>query len=158
MFGLAYASVPLYRMFCQVTGFDGTTQRATVASEVVLDKAVRVYFDTNANNIDWSFKVEKPYQDTLIGKTNMMYFTVKNESDQPVTGRATYNVLPESMGGFFMKLECFCFTDQTLKPGEERTFPVVYYLDPEMTADIDAKNTKDVTLSYTFFPSKSAAK
>ncbi|MDC7685212.1 cytochrome c oxidase assembly protein [Asticcacaulis sp. BYS171W] len=158
MFGLAYASVPLYRMFCQVTGFDGTTQRATAEASHVTDKKIRVYFDTNANNIDWSFKVETPVQDTLIGKTNMIYFTVKNESDQPVTGRASYNVLPESMGAFFMKLQCFCFTDQTLKPGETRTFPVVYYVDPKMLEDIDAKNTKDVTLSYTFFPSEVAKK
>jgi cytochrome c oxidase assembly protein subunit 11 len=153
MFGLAYASVPLYRLFCQVTGFDGTTQRAEVASSIVLDQKVKVNFDTNANNIDWSFKVETPSQNTQIGKTNMMYFTVKNESDKPLTGRASYNVVPESMGPFFMKLQCFCFTNQTLQPGEARTFPVVYFIDPEMVKDIDAQGVKDVTLSYTFFPS-----
>ncbi|ADU14264.1 cytochrome c oxidase assembly protein [Asticcacaulis excentricus] len=158
MFGLAYASVPLYRLFCQVTGFDGTTQRAEAESSVVLDRKIRVYFDTNANNIPWSFKVEHPVQNTLLGKTNMIYFTVRNDADVPLTGRASYNVLPEAMGGYFMKLQCFCFTDQTLQPGEERTFPVVYYVDPKMLEDIDAKNTKDVTLSYTFFPSKETKK
>jgi cytochrome c oxidase assembly protein subunit 11 len=97
-------------------------------------------------------------QNTLLGKTNMIYFTVRNDSKVPLTGRASYNVLPEAMGGYFMKLQCFCFTDQTLQPGEERTFPVVYYVDPKMLEDIDAKNTKDVTLSYTFFPSQVAKK
>lgn len=154
MFGMAFASVPLYRMFCQVTGFDGTTQRAKAESAVVVNRSIRVYFDTNANNIPWSFKVEKPVQTTQLGKTNMMYFTVRNDADVPLTGRASYNVLPESMGAYFMKLQCFCFTDQTLKPGESRTFPVVYYVDPKMLEDIDARNTRDVTLSYTFFPSK----
>ncbi|MFT3996209.1 MAG: cytochrome c oxidase assembly protein [Asticcacaulis sp.] len=154
MFGLAFASVPLYRIFCQVTGFDGTAQKADKEASVVLDRKVRVYFDTNANNIPWSFKVEKPVQETQLGKTNMIYFTVKNDAKVPLTGRASYNVLPESMGAYFMKLQCFCFTDQTLQPGEERTFPVVYYVDPKMVEDKDARNTKDVTLSYTFFESK----
>jgi cytochrome c oxidase assembly protein subunit 11 len=156
MVGAAYASVPLYRLFCQVTGFNGTTQKAVKASNVVLDKVIRVRFDTNVNNVEFQFKPEQPYQDVQVGKTAMAYFKVKNLSDHPIRAQASYNVLPEAMGGYFMKLECFCFTEQTFKAGEEKEFPMVYYLDPEMIGDIDAKGTTDVTLSYTFFPVKEA--
>jgi len=157
MVGLAYASVPLYRMFCQVTGFGGATLKAEAASAVVTDRPVKVMFDTNVNGLDWDFTIEQPSQMTTVGATNMLYFTVKNNSDTPKTGRASYNVLPEVMGPYFMKLECFCFTDQTLQPGEERTFPVVYFLDPEMLKDNDTKETTTVTLSYTFFEAKNGA-
>lgn len=157
MVGLAYASVPLYRLFCQVTGFGGTTMKADAAPTLVTDKPVKVLFDTNVNGLDWTFKFEQPSQMTTVGATNMLHFTVKNNSDKPQTGRATYNVVPDVMGPYFMKLECFCFTDQTLQPGEERTFPVVYFLDPEMLKDSDTKGTTNVTMSYTFFESKNVA-
>lgn len=157
MTGLAYASVPLYRIFCQVTGFGGTTMKAEAAPAQATDRPVKVLFDTNVNGLDWTFRFEKPSQTTTVGATNMLYFTVKNNSDTPQTGRASYNVVPQSMGGYFMKLECFCFTDQTLQPGEERTFPVVYFIDPEMLNDSDTRGTTNVTLSYTFFPSQNVA-
>ncbi|ESQ89114.1 cytochrome C oxidase assembly protein [Asticcacaulis sp. AC460] len=158
MGGLAFASVPLYRAFCNLTGFDGTAMRATKAPEVATDVIVRVRFDTNTRDIPWTFKAEKPYQDVRIGKTAMMYFTVTNTADHAITGRAVFNVLPETMGPFYRKLQCFCFDDQTLQAGESKTFPMVYFLDPEMLKNIDTRKVRDVTLSYTFFESKAAKK
>lgn len=151
MLGLAFASVPLYRMFCDVTGFNGATRKASAPLNAETPIDVKVRFDVNTRDIDWDFKPEKPSQAIKVGKTALAYFTVTNHSPISVTGRATYNVLPEEMGGYFMKMECFCFTDQTLKPGETKKFPMVYYLDPEMLKDIDTKNVRDITLSYTFF-------
>ncbi|MBW8882846.1 MAG: cytochrome c oxidase assembly protein, partial [Asticcacaulis sp.] len=113
-------------------------------------------FDTNTNGVNWTFKPEKEHLDTRVGKTAMMYFTVTNRSDHPVTGRAAFNVLPDTMGPYFRKLQCFCFTDQTLQAGESKTFPMVYFLDPELLKNEDTKTVPDVTLSYTFFESKKA--
>lgn len=156
MVGLAFASVPLYRAFCTATGFNGTARKARgeLADLKPTDRIVRVHFDSNTNGIAWTFKPEKPYMDARVGRTALMNFTVKNNADHPVTGRAAYNVLPDTMGAYFMKLQCFCFTDQTLQPGESRTFPVVFFLDPKMLNDGDTKNVPDVTLSYTFFEAK----
>jgi cytochrome c oxidase assembly protein subunit 11 len=157
--GMAYAAVPLYRAFCQATGIDGRGKRVEAASVVnskLALREVRVHFDTNINGINWSFKVAEPTINTRIGKTTLAHFTVKNLSDKPITGRAVYNILPDTMGPYFLKIECFCFTDQTLKAGEEKTFPVVYFLDPKLMDNVDTKNINDVTLSYTFFESKGA--
>lgn len=151
MGGLAYASVPLYRLFCQVTGFNGTTQVASDAPDVATGKFVRVRFDTNINGIDWSFTPEKPSIRMEVGKTAMVEFKVKNHADHPVTGRAIYNVLPETTGSYFMKLQCFCFTDQTLEAGEEKSFPMLFYIDPELLKDVETRDVADLTLSYTFF-------
>ena len=156
MTGLAFASVPLYRAFCSATGFNGEARRARETPRYAVDKVMRVHFDVNAHNIPWSFKPQVPYLDTQVGKTKMITFMVTNNADHPVTGRASYNVLPDTMGAYFMKLQCFCFQDQTLQPGESRSFPVVYFLDPKLMTDQDTKTIDDVTLSYTFFESKAA--
>ncbi len=158
MGGLAYASVPLYRLFCQVTGFNGTTMLATESPDVSTGKFVRVRFDTNTNGIDWSFKPEKNNILMEVGKTAMVEFKVKNHADRAVTGRAMYNTVPESTGSYFMKLECFCFTDQTLQAGEEKSFPMLFYIDPEILKDEQTRNISDITLSYTFFETPEAKK
>ena len=154
MGGLAYASVPLYRAFCQATGFNGATRKAETASAVVSDKIIQVHFDTNINGVPWVFKAEKPMQRTRVGKTAMMHFTVTNTARTAITGRAVFNVLPDTMGPYFRKLQCFCFDNQTLKPGESRDFPMVYFLDPELLKNPDTKDLTDVTLSYTFYEAK----
>lgn len=148
---LTALSVPLYRAFCQATGFNGTSQRATVAPSEVTNKLIRVHFDANAHGIPWTFKPDRPYQDIRVGKTAMMYFTVKNIGDHAITGRAIHNILPDTMGAYFMKMQCFCFTNQTLQAGESKQFPVVYFLDPKLMKDADTKDVPDITLSYTFF-------
>jgi cytochrome c oxidase assembly protein subunit 11 len=160
MCGLTAVSVPLYRAFCNATGFNGTARKAkaTLAAIQTPGKAiVRVRFDTNTNGVPWSFKAEKPYFDTRVGKSAMVWFDVKNNADHPVTARATYNVLPDTMGAYFMKTQCFCFNDVTLQPGESQRFPVVYFLDPKLMSNTDTQTVSDVTLSYTFFQSKAAS-
>ncbi len=158
MGGMAFVALPLYHKFCELTGFNGTARRATEASKVITNKVMRVHFDANTSAIPWTFKADQPYQDTRVGKTTLAYFTVTNTSDHPVTGRASYNILPDTMGAYFMKLQCFCFTNQTLKPGESRQFPVVYFLDPKLMKDQDTQDLSEVTLSYTFFEVKNDAK
>lgn len=152
MGGLAYASVPLYRLFCQVTGFDGTPQRAQTASRVVLDREVTVRFDANVRGLPWTFRPEQVSQDIRIGETGLAFYSVTNTGDQPVTGSATYNVVPEQAGPYFTKLECFCFTDQTIQPGQTVEFPVVYYVDPQYADDFNTRGKSEITLSYTFYP------
>ncbi|ESQ83807.1 hypothetical protein AEAC466_11610 [Asticcacaulis sp. AC466] len=157
MGGMAYASVPLYRAFCNATGFNGTARKAkaTLANLHGDSQAiVRVRFDTNTRNVPWSFRSEKPYMDTRVGKTALVWFDVRNNADHPITARATYNVLPDTMGAYFMKTQCFCFNDVTLQPGESQRFPVVYFLDPKLMTNTDTDTVEDVTLSYTFFESK----
>lgn len=153
MVGAAYASVPLYRLFCQVTGFDGTVRRAEAAPTQVIDQNLTVRFDVNVRDLPWTFQAEQLSQDIKIGQTSMAYFKVTNTSDKPVTGRAMYNVVPEQAGAYFQKLQCFCFSDQTLKPGETIEFPMVYFVDPKFASDFETKGKSEVTLSYTFFPS-----
>lgn len=155
---MAFFALPLYHKFCELTGTNGTARRAYAASKIVTDRMMRVHFDANTEAIPWTFKPDKPYQDVRVGKTNVAFFQVTNTSDQPVTGRASYNILPDTMGPYFMKLQCFCFTNQTLKPGETRTFPVVYFLDPKLMKDSDTQGLPGVTLSYTFFQIKDGIK
>ena len=157
MTGAAYAAVPLYRMFCQMTGFDGTVKKAEAASKVILDRTVAVRFDTNVRDLPWKFTSEEVSQTVRIGETKMAYFKVTNTSDKPVTGQATYNVVPELAGAHFRKLECFCFREQTLAPGETMEFPVVYFVEPEYATDPDTKGKSEITLSYTFFPVEPSA-
>lgn len=154
MGGLAYASVPLYRAFCSATGFNGTARKAAAAPKVAADKVMRVRFDANARDIPWSFKPDAPFIDTQVGLTKKIEFTVTNNGKTPITGRASYNILPDTMGPYFMKLQCFCFQNQTLQPGESKQFPVAYYLDPKLMTDPDTKALPEVTLSYTFFEVK----
>ncbi len=151
MGGMAFFAIPLYHKFCELTGTGGTARRAYAASKTLADKTMRVHFDANTSAIPWSFKADQPYQDVRVGKTNVAYFKVTNTAGHDITGRASYNILPDTMGPYFMKLQCFCFQNQTLKPGESRSFPVVYFLDPKLMKDGDTKGSSDVTLSYTFF-------
>lgn len=153
MIGAAYASVPLYKAFCQITGFDGTVRKAEVAPDKVLDRKLTIRFDANVRDLPWKFTAEQTSQDIRIGETGLAFFKVTNNGDQPITGRAIYNVVPESAGAYFQKLECFCFSDQTIAAGETIEFPVVYFVDPKFADDIETKGKGEVTLSYTFFRS-----
>jgi cytochrome c oxidase assembly protein subunit 11 len=152
MTGAAFAAVPLYRTFCQLTGFDGTVRRAEAAPTRVLDQTLLIRFDANVHGVPWEFAPDQTSQTLRIGKTGLAFFHVKNTSDKPVTAHAAYNVVPESAAKYFQKLQCFCFTDQTLQPGQSADFPVVYFVDPKYVTDPDTKNEPDITLSYTFFP------
>ena len=152
MIGMAYASVPLYRLFCEKTGFDGTTQRAAAAPGQVLDRSVTVSFSADINgDLPWSFYPAQKKIEAKLGQPNTAIFIAENLSDQPVTGTATFNVSPDLYGSYFVKIQCFCFTQQTLKPGERVEMPVVFYLDPELAKDPQLDRMSDVTLSYTFF-------
>lgn len=158
MVGAAYASVPLYRAFCQATGFNGQPKRASAASGEVLNKAVTVRFDTNVRNLPWDFAPEQPSETIRIGSTGLAFFKVTNHGSAPITGRAVFNVAPLQAAAYFSKLECFCFTDQTIKAGETKEFPVAYFVDPQFATDDDVKDFKEITLSYTFYPAVDAPK
>jgi cytochrome c oxidase assembly protein subunit 11 len=155
MVALAFASVPLYRIFCQATGFDGTTQRAEGkdAPGPVAGESVSVRFDANtALTLPWSFKPERPTETVTIGEREMAIYRAKNLSARAITGRATFNVSPVQAGKYFTKIQCFCFTEQTLKPGEEARMPVIFYVDPKFAKDPDTAKITEITLSYTFYP------
>jgi cytochrome c oxidase assembly protein subunit 11 len=156
MVGAAYAAVPIYRAFCQLTGFDGTPRRADKASDTVLGQTVTVRFDANVRELPWTFTAQQTSQQVKIGETKLAFFKVRNNSDKPITARALYNVVPESAGQYFHKLQCFCFEDQTIAAGAEVDMPVLYYIDPKWVDDIDTKGEPQVTLSYTFFPATDA--
>ena len=152
MLGLSFAAVPLYDLFCRVTGFGGTTQVAKEAPKIVLDKIVNVRLDTNVNSeLDWSFEVDEKTLDVKPGKVYKIKFNVENLSNEDSSAVASYNVSPSSFGQYFNKLGCFCFEKQTLKPGEKASYDLVFYLDPELVNDPKTKNIEDVTMSYTFF-------
>src|SRR5579863_1137708 len=155
MVGVAFAAVPLYRAFCQATGFAGTVRRASAAPTAVSDRTVVVAFDTNVRGVPWGFIPDQRSQTVHLGASNLAFFDVRNDSDQPITGRAVYNVTPDSAGAYFSKLECFCFKNQTLAPHSTAHFPVVYFVDPRFGLDDDTKGIKQITLSYTFFPAPS---
>lgn len=152
MTGAAFAAVPLYRRFCQLTGFDGTVRKAEAAPTQVLDKTLSIRFDANVRGVPWDFAPDQTSQTVKIGKTGLAFFHVKNTSAKAVTAHAAYNVVPETAARYFQKLQCFCFTDQTLQPGQSADFPVVYFVDPKYASDPDTKNQPEITLSYTFFP------
>lgn len=153
MVGLAFASVPLYSLFCQVTGFGGTPLRAEEVNVQSTGKIVNVRFDANTNSsLPWQFEPEKNVERTAIGARKMAFYKAKNLSDKPVTGTATFNVTPAQAGQYFTKIQCFCFTEQTLKPGEEIRMPVVYQVDPKILDDPDDSRISEITLSYTFYP------
>ena len=157
MLGLGYASVPLYRMFCQVTGFGGTTQRATAekANGVkVIERHISVRFDGNVDHdLSWRFGPEQITQDMRVGERKLAFCKAKNLSDKPITGVASFNVEPEQAGIYFNKIHCFCFDQQTLQPGQEVDMPVQYYVDPAMDQDDDLAKVEQITLSYTFHKS-----
>lgn len=155
MLTLGFASVPLYRIFCERTGFGGTPQRAydNAGVKVATGHTLSVRFDSNvAPGMPWQFRPEHPTQTITIGEKKMAIFLATNMSDKPVTGTAAFNVTPIQAGAFFTKIQCFCFTEQTLKPGEQVRMPVIYYVDPKILADPDNKDTQEITLSYTFYP------
>ena len=160
MLGLGFAAVPLYQLFCQVTGFNGTTQRvdeatatqrlATVQTQT---RMLSIRFDSNiGGGLPWEFYPEKKRVTVGVGGKSMAIFIAKNLSDKPVKGRAVFNVTPEQVGRYFSKIQCFCFTEQTLQPGQEVRMPVLFYVDNAFLNDPDGKDVEEVTLSYTFYP------
>ena len=153
MLGLSFAAVPLYDLFCRVTGVGGTTQTATDIPKVILDKKISVRFDTNINKLPWDFKVKNNVIDVNIGQVSRVEFEVENYSDETTHGVASFNVSPSSFGKYFNKLGCFCFEKQKLEAGQKAKYVMVFYLDPEIVNDLNTKNVEDVTLSYTFFSS-----
>ena len=157
MVGAAYASVPLYRLFCQVTGYNGTTQRSEQYSDTILEKTIKVTFDANVSpGLNWDFKPSKPVE-LKIGETGQVSFTAKNRSPVATTGTAVFNVTPMEAAVYFNKVQCFCFTEQTLQPGQTIDMPVVFFVDPEIVKANETKNIKTITLSYTFYPGKEPA-
>jgi cytochrome c oxidase assembly protein subunit 11 len=157
MLGLSYAAVPLYRMFCAATGFGGTTQVAEIAPLHHGTRRLTVSFDTNvAPGLGWSFAPEIQRVSLVTGETKTVFFKVVNLTDHVTTARAGFNVSPDISGAYFDKINCFCFTEQTLGPHETAEMPVVFFLDPALEKDSDMANVAEITLSYTFFAVKSA--
>jgi cytochrome c oxidase assembly protein subunit 11 len=153
MVGLSYAAVPLYRLYCQVTGYAGTTQRAEKGSDKVLDRTLTVRFDSNvASGLPWRFEPEQGKLEVKIGENALAFYKATNTSDQAVTGTAVFNVTPESAGIHFNKVQCFCFTEQRLEPGQTVDMAVSFYVDPGFVDDEDTKDLSELTLSYTFYP------
>ncbi|MBY3227430.1 cytochrome c oxidase assembly protein [Rhizobium laguerreae] len=153
MGAMSYAAVPLYRIFCQVTGYNGTTQRVDQVSSVVLDRTMRVTFDANvAPGLQWDFKPVEREVNPKIGETIQVNFTAENRSNETQRGQAVFNVTPGEAGVYFNKVQCFCFTETDLKPGEKLDMPVVFYIDPEIVKAVESKNIHTITLSYTFYP------
>ena len=163
MLGMGNAAVPLYDLFCRVTGFGGTTQRASesdadIAAQAALSagaKAISVRFDAStARDVPWTFQPVQSTDTVQIGQRDMAFYTARNNSNVPITGTATFNVEPEQTGRYFNKIQCFCFTEQTLMPGQEVRMPVLYYIDPAILEDENAKDVEQITLSYTFHKAK----
>ena len=153
MIGVSFAAVPLYDLFCRVTGYGGTTQRVEQYSQTVLDRDVTIRFDANVSGgLPWQFKAHQPSTTIKIGETTQVGYQATNVANSPASGRATFNVTPQIAGAYFMKVECFCFTDTELQPGESMDMPVVFYVDPEIVNVPELKDVKTITLSYTFFP------
>ncbi|TAU51900.1 cytochrome c oxidase assembly protein [Rhizobium leguminosarum] len=153
MGAMSYAAVPLYRIFCQVTGYNGTTQRVDQMSSVVLDRTMRVTFDANvAPGLQWEFKPVEREVNPKIGETIQVNFTAENRSNETQRGQAVFNVTPGEAGVYFNKVQCFCFTETDLKPGEKLDMPVVFYIDPEIVKAVESRDIHTVTLSYTFYP------
>ena len=152
MGGLAWASVPFYDWFCRVTGFGGVTQVADAGSDQVLNKTIKVRFDASKDrDMPWEFKPVVNERELRIGETGLAFYEAYNPTDHPVAGQASYNVTPYAAGAFFEKIECFCFTEQVLAPGERVQMPVSFFVDPEIVEDRDGKYVHTITLSYTFY-------
>jgi cytochrome c oxidase assembly protein subunit 11 len=159
MVGAAYAAVPFYNWFCRSTGFNGTTQVATSApSGAPLARKIAVRFDANVGpGLPWKFEPEQTEIDVRIGEVVTVYYNVINQSARSTTGQAAYNVAPLTVGSYFQKINCFCFTEQTMAPGEKREMPVVFYVDPSIAADAENNGLNTITLSYTFYPVRDPA-
>jgi cytochrome c oxidase assembly protein subunit 11 len=160
MVGAAYAAVPFYNWFCRTTGFNGTTQVAESApTSQPLARTIAVRFDSNVSGgLPWKFEPEKTEVQVRIGEVTTVYYTVTNESARTTTGQAAYNVAPLTVGAYFDKINCFCFTEQTFAPGEKRELAVVFYVDPKIAEDHDNDSLNTITLSYTFYPVRQDAK
>jgi cytochrome c oxidase assembly protein subunit 11 len=155
MTGLSFAAVPLYDMFCRVTGFGGTPMVGTAGASTILDRTMSVRFDANvAPNLGWKFEAESPEVTLRVGETKTVFYKITNRTDRPSTGIASYNIAPDKGAAFFVKIQCFCFTEHTLQPGESLEAPVVFYIDPEIADKRELDGLKAVTLSYTYFASK----
>jgi cytochrome c oxidase assembly protein subunit 11 len=153
MVGAAFAAVPFYNWFCRTTGFGGTPQVASVAPAGMLDRKITVRFDANVSpGLPWRFTPEVNSIDLHIGEVATVYYTITNESARPTVGQAAYNVTPPTVGAYFTKINCFCFTEQRLGPGEKREMAVVFFVDPALVKDSDQDGLDTITLSYTFFP------
>lgn len=152
MVGASYAAVPLYKIFCQVTGFGGTTQVAAEESPIVLDRKMTVRFDATTNGLPWAFQPVQRKVELKVGESVVAYYRATNTSDRAVVGTATFNVTPLKVGQYFNKIECFCFTEQRLEPGQSVDMPVTFFVDPEIAQDRNLEEVKTITLSYTFFP------
>ena len=159
MVGASYAAVPFYNWFCRATGFNGTTQVAEAApSGAPLERKIAVRFDSNvAGGLPWKFEPEQTEINIKIGQVVTVYYTVTNQSARTTTGQAAYNVAPLTVGKYFTKINCFCFTEQTMAPGETRQMPVVFYVDPSVVKDSDNDGLNTITLSYTFYPVRDPA-
>jgi cytochrome c oxidase assembly protein subunit 11 len=159
MVGASYAAVPFYNWFCRATGFNGTTQVATAApAEGPLARKISVRFDANVGpGLPWKFEPEQNEIEVRIGEVVTIYYTVTNQAARATTGVAAYNVAPLTVGAYFQKINCFCFTEQTMGPGEKREMPVVFYVDPELAKDSENDGLNTITLSYTFYPVRETA-
>lgn len=158
MVGMSFAAVPLYDLFCRVTGFGGTTMTADAAPDQVLDRTIKVRFDASTMGIDWRFKPVQKEMTLRIGETGLAFYEATNISDRPITGTASYNVAPFSTGGYFAKIACFCFIEQTLQPGETMQMPVTFFVDPAIVDDPEASRVPAITLSYTFYETEESRK
>lgn len=157
MLGLTAASVPLYDLFCRVTGYGGTTQVADAAPETTSDRTIKVSFNADRQpDLPWSFRPAQRQMEVRVGESSMAFYEAENHADHPVVGRAIYNVTPHKVGSYFAKVHCFCFDEQTLQPGERVDMPVSFFIDPAFLDDADAELVHEITLSYTFFIDKEA--
>jgi cytochrome c oxidase assembly protein subunit 11 len=152
MVGLTFAAVPLYTLFCQATGYAGTPRRAASGADHTLDREVVVRFDGNVAGLPWDFRPEVPEVTLRLGETATVNFVAENTGAKAVTGTATFNVQPDVAGAYFNKIECFCFTEQTLAAGERAELPVQFFVSPDLAGDHELSGTRTITLSYTFFP------
>jgi cytochrome c oxidase assembly protein subunit 11 len=158
MVGMAYAAVPLYDWFCRTTGFGGTPLIASAAPTKIYDRTIRVTFDANvAAGLAWSFAPETRSVNVKVGETKLVHYTAQSGGREASTGTATYNVSPPQAGAYFNKMQCFCFTEQSLAAGERLEMPVAFFIDPAIMKDPELRSLKEITLSYTFFPAKTVA-
>ncbi len=151
MLALGFASKPLYDTFCKVTGYGGTTRTADENLSEILDRKVTVSFDSNVKDLPWDFEPEQRKMTVQLGQSGLAYYKVKNRSNRPIVGTATFNVTPIKAAPYFIKTECFCFTEQLIQPGEEMSMPVLFFVDPQLDDEKRLADVKDITLSYTFF-------
>jgi len=152
MLGLSFAAAPLYEVLCRITGMDGTVRIASAAPDRVADRIITVRFDSNvAGGLPWAFAPERRAMDVKVGENNLMFYAAANEGDHPISGTATFNVTPEKAGAYFAKLQCFCFSEQRLEPGQRVEMPVSFFVDPAIMDDPNMADVSVITLSYTFF-------